>query len=363
MSACIIDVIGRVVSHLRFAAGVFVLATGLLMGSAGGAVAVAQPDSSGSTANGAGTKQDKKAGADTKQDKKAGADTKQDKKAGADTKQDKKAGADTKQDKKAGADTKQDKKAGAGTKQDKKAGADTKQDKKAGAGTKQDKKAGTDTKHDKKAGAGTKQDKKDSGVVAPVPDQVAPVPNVVAPVPDLIASIPNLIAPVSDVIAPVQDMLTSVAGAVVPATQLQSDLSSFSLGIAGAEPVENGLEGIDGSRLSATAGASIFGAMSEAGRASSLPGMAPPAPNGAIPMGVRSFPPHALDDLPVAVSLAALAAVALPAVGGLVIFNLAVVRVGYRQAKADFALQTAGIARFARRGAGQGAASRRRSSP
>ena len=47
-----IDVIvaGRVVSHLRFAAGVCVLAAGLLMGSAGGAVAVADPDSSGSAA-------------------------------------------------------------------------------------------------------------------------------------------------------------------------------------------------------------------------------------------------------------------------------------------------------------------------
>ena len=36
-------------SHLRFAAGVCVLAAGLLMGGAGGAVAVADPDSSGST--------------------------------------------------------------------------------------------------------------------------------------------------------------------------------------------------------------------------------------------------------------------------------------------------------------------------
>jgi hypothetical protein len=91
--------------------------------------------------------------------------------------------------------------------------------------------------------------------------------------------------------------------------------------------------------------------------------MAPPASNGAIPMGVRSFLRHALPDLPVAVSLAALVAVALPAVGLLVILTLAGVRVGYRQDKADFALRTAGIARFARRRAGQGAASRRRSSP
>ena len=51
-----IDVIvaGRVVSHLRFAAGVCVLAAGLLMGSAGGAVAVADPDSSNSAADGDG---------------------------------------------------------------------------------------------------------------------------------------------------------------------------------------------------------------------------------------------------------------------------------------------------------------------
>ena len=51
-----IDVIvaGRLVSHLRLAAGVCVLAAGLLMGSAGGAVAVADTDSSGSAAPGDG---------------------------------------------------------------------------------------------------------------------------------------------------------------------------------------------------------------------------------------------------------------------------------------------------------------------
>ena len=187
----------------------------------------------------------------------------------------------------------------------------------------------------------------------------------------------------------VQNMLTSVFGAIVPLTQLQSDLYSFLSGLAGVVPAENGLGGIDGAGLSATAGASvasqlrlvlllsgvpgvpvagntgaatrggifasIFGAMSEAGRASSLPGMAPPAPNSAIPMGVRSFLRHALHDLPVAVSpvavsMAALAAVALPGVGGLVILTLAGVRIGYRQSKAGFVLRTAGFARFARPG-------------
>ena len=64
-------------------------------------------------------------------------------------------------------------------------------------------------------------------------------------------------------------------------------------------------------------------------------------------MGVRSFLRHAVSDLPVGVSVAALAAVALPGVGGLVILTLAGVRIGYRQAKAGFVLRTAGIARFA----------------
>ena len=51
-----IDVIvaGRLVSHVRLAAGVCVLAAGLLMGSAGGAVAVADTDSSGSAVPGDG---------------------------------------------------------------------------------------------------------------------------------------------------------------------------------------------------------------------------------------------------------------------------------------------------------------------
>ena len=379
-------VAGRVVSHLRFAAGVCVLAAGLLMGSAGGAVAVADPDPSSSAAPGNGGTKASGQGSTTASSP-------------------------------VGNVTGTLRKTIQGVTSTLGSGRQRGQQPSTGAKSPKKEPGGTDTEDE--------DEKKDSGLaaavpdlvaavpnlvaavpnvvapvpnlvapvpnlvapvpnlvgsvpdlvapvpdlvapvtnvvgsvpdlVAPVPDLVAAVPNVVAPVPNLVASIPNLVAPVSDVIAPVtnvvapvsdviapvQDMLTSVAGAVVPLTQLRSDLSSFLLGIAGVEPVENGLGGIDGAGLSATAGASIFGAMSEAGRASSLPGMAPPAPNGAIPMGVRSFLRHAPHDLPVAVSLAALAAVALPAVGGLVILTLAGVQVGYRQAKADFALRTA----------------------
>ena len=181
-------------------------------------------------------------------------------------------------------------------------------------------------------------------------------------------------------------MLASVFGAVVPLTQLQSDLYSFWLGLAQLGPVVDGSGGIDGDGRSAagdssvasqlrlvllvagfpgvplagnTTGAStlggiaasifstmsqVFSTMSQVGPALSLPGTAPPAPNGAIAMGVRSFLRHAL---PLATSLWTLAAVALPGFGGLVILTLVGVRIGYRQAKAGFLLRTAGIARFA----------------
>ena len=81
-----------------------------------------------------------------------------------------------------------------------------------------------------------------------------------------------------------------------------------------------------------------------------MPGMAPPAPNGAVPTGMQSFIRHALNHAPLAISLWALAAVVLPGVGGLVLLTLFGVRIGYRQAKAGFALQTEGIASFARPG-------------
>ena len=209
----------------------------------------------------------------------------------------------------------------------------------------------------------------------------------VAPVPIAVAPVPNLVAPVSEVIALIQDMLTSVAGAVVPLTQLQSALYSFLLGIAGVQPVVAGLGGVAGAGLSPAAGASVasqwplvlplagipgvplagnaatgvatlggiaastFGAMTQVGRASSLPGMAPPAPNGAFSMGVESFFRHGFGAVLLPVSLWALATGALPGAGGLVILTAAGVRVGYRQAKAGFALRIAGIAGFARPGA------------
>ena len=169
-------------------------------------------------------------------------------------------------------------------------------------------------------------------VVAPVTDAVAPVTDVLAPltevsrrslmrsapVTDVVAPVTNVLTPVSDVIAPGQYMPTSVAGAVVPLTQPPSDLSSFLLGIAGVAPVEDGSGGIHGPGLAAAAGGSgaspvplvlplagvsgvpVAGNATRVatldvillGRVSALSGMAPQAPNGAFPMGAESFFPQ-----------------------------------------------------------------------
>jgi hypothetical protein len=242
----------------------------------------------------------------------------------------------------------------------------------------------------------------DPNVVAPVPNVVAPVPNVVAPVPpnvvgsltSLVASVPNevvalitnvvaqvpgLVAAGSDVIAALVDMLTTVARGVVP--QLQSDLS-YLLGGAGAPPAVNvlsTLRGIDAGRATAaassvlaapplaflygdaprmpfagnaTAVASLGGiAMTHMGRDSSLVGTATLAPpNGASVIGPRLPFGMTFGEILVVASLAALAAVAMPGISGLAVSTAAGVGVGYRQAKADFALRTEGVARFARRG-------------
>ena len=218
-----------------------------------------------------------------------------------------------------------------------------------------------------------------------------------ASVTNAVAPAPNLVAPVSDVIALIQDMLTSVAGAVVPVTQLQSELAFFLFGITGVDPVVDARGRIDSAalsgavhawvaselpRLRAFAGipgmpvadiatgvaplggiaASTFAAMTQVGEASSLPALAqsffrpasselpltgtgslsgPAAPSGVAGLTILD----ATVVLPI--SLAALAALALPGTGGLTILTAAGVGVGYRQAKAGSAVRTAGIARFA----------------
>jgi len=245
--------------------------------------------------------------------------------------------------------------------------------------------------------------------VAPVSVAVPLVPNEVAPVSTALPPVPDVVGPVSDVNVLVQDMLTSVTGAVVPLTQLQSDLYSFLLGIArgasvsdvsalvqdmlhsvveavvllaqapadlssflldiaGVQSVVGGVGGIHRPVLSAPADASVASRLplglppagvsgvpvtGEAtgvatlvalGRASAMSGMAPLAPDTAPPISAGSSFRHVLGEILVPVSLWALAVAALPGLGGLVMLFATGTRLGYRQAKAGFALRAAGIA-------------------
>ena len=227
-----------------------------------------------------------------------------------------------------------------------------------------------------------------------IQDLLTPVVGAVVPLTQLQSDLYSFLLD-PDLIALVQDLLTPAVGAVVP-TPLQSEFYSFLLGIAGMEPAA-GLGGLAGAgrspaadawvgpqwrrvlSLAAIGGGTVASKATGDGTlgeiAASIFGATTPplAPNGAISTGTPSFFRHA-DQLllpgsvsvlaPVAlpgaaglsilaaagvlpISLAALAALALPGVGGLVILTGAGVRVGYRQAKAGFAVRTAGIARFA----------------
>jgi hypothetical protein len=221
---------------------------------------------------------------------------------------------------------------------------------------------------------------------AAVPAPVAAVPPLVpgpaTPVASVVAPVPVVIAPVTDVVAALSEMLTSVAGVVVSFTQPQADLFAL-LGFAGVDPALGGVGGHAGRGLSTAAGASVldpmvsplqmvlprsaFPAIPSAGDAtedaglagittmlasqeSSLPAQAPPMPDGVIPVGVQEFFQQVVEEVKRSPGLAVLAAAALPGLGGLLVVTAAGIRLGYRQAKAGFALHAAGIARFARSG-------------
>jgi hypothetical protein len=228
-----------------------------------------------------------------------------------------------------------------------------------------------------------------STMVEPVPAAVAQTPNIVDPVSNMAARVstvvPVLFATSSDVIAAVENMLTSAAGAVRAFTQQQADLFSL-LGIARVGPVaagagghhhgvgqsvvadasvpfappmvlqspivppQTGIPGVTWDS-NATAVAPIGGiATTRLGHELPLTEQERPARDVIVPMGVGEFVQQAFDELRRSPALAALVAAALPGLGGLLVVTGAGMRLGYRQAKAELALRTAGVTRFARSG-------------
>ncbi len=208
-----------------------------------------------------------------------------------------------------------------------------------------------------------------------ITNAVAAVANVALTVPGVVASLPTSATPVADVITLVQEMLTSVTNVVVQLLQVPSDLASLLLGmtpVTAAATVRGGVGAAAGAPLLATpasqrldvpptflfggarlpaniAPLATVGDIATTGLPHELPvsGIASPAQNVVEKTGLGSFLEHTVSAILVPASLSALAAVALPGVGGLLIICVVGMRFGYRQAKALLEVRRAGIACFA----------------
>lgn len=188
----------------------------------------------------------------------------------------------------------------------------------------------------------------------------------------VVAAVPVVGVPASDVIGGMQDVFTSVVGSVGDVTSSPPSLPAL-MGVGSRNPVD------------AAAGAHAVGHPSAAGapvlvapRVSQSSGVlltlpiadgrgVPDATAGVAALGFSgqaslprkvaspagafgSFLGQAFREIAAHLSLAALAAAALPGVGGLLIATAAGVRIGYRQAKANFVLRASNLARFTRQG-------------
>jgi hypothetical protein len=218
--------------------------------------------------------------------------------------------------------------------------------------------------------------------VRPLTNAVTTVAGAALAMPGVFAALPGSEDPLGDVITSLQTMLVTVNDAVAPLAQVPSDL--YSLMVAGMAAATVETVGVtSGPGLSAAAGAGLtlpttpfagsilpvspvggmpllgdvlapatLGGIAAAGLSAdvSLSGTAPLAVDGAGPAGALSFLEHTVKAVLAPASLTALAAFALPGIGGLLIICAAGMRLGYRQAKAALAVRTTGISRFARQG-------------
>lgn len=196
--------------------------------------------------------------------------------------------------------------------------------------------------------------------------------------PALLASLPTSTNPVGDVLATVQSVLTSVGESVTTISEIPGDLSTL-LGFPPSTAPTATIGGTAGALRTApapataspidllpamlaqapavTSGGSAAGGVTAppafagtvaAGLSQELANTAPLSLHGVSSAGsTASVLERAVSKMLVPVSIAALAALALPGVGGLLVVSALGVRIGYRQAKANFVLQASGISRFA----------------
>jgi hypothetical protein len=218
-----------------------------------------------------------------------------------------------------------------------------------------------------------------SKVAEPIANAVVTVMMVAQSVPGLLAALPTSQTPIADVITSLQIMLTTVGDAFVPlVTQVPSDLfallvipteapaatgvigrshalGSFTTVVAPGPPSPLPPQAIP---IPALTGIPSLGdgaapvsvadvEMASLSRDFAISGAQTLAPESASPGDVKSFLEHTIDAIRVPASLSALAALALPGLAGLLIACAAGMRVGYRQAKAAMTARKSGIARFA----------------
>ena len=215
-------------------------------------------------------------------------------------------------------------------------------------------------------------------VAATVGNTVAAVLNStqqsVSAVPALLIGLPTSSTPVTDVISTLEFMLTSVNTSVNTIAALPGELTAL-MDVTAQPGVVAGfvpetrpsvpLAPVDLPSLmlpQQLVETSPWTAPAlTAAEAPALPAVASTlsrriAPLPDAPLGVsgltasgapESFLDRAVSTLLVPISIAALAAVALPGVGGLLVICALGIRIGYRQAKAGWAVHVAGIGRFA----------------
>lgn len=217
-----------------------------------------------------------------------------------------------------------------------------------------------------------------STVVKPMSKATATVLGAMASVPGVVATLPASETPVTDVITTMETMLTTVmTDAVLPLVSVPSDLYTLlattqaetpttiigdgaSLVVAPVAAADAPLlppvmqawpQVVPNSDVSAAHSDVLTLAAGEIALAGlseelSISGTAPVATESTT-TGVLPVLEHAVAALLVPVSLSTLAALAIPGVAGLLIVCAAGIRIGYRQAKAGLMLRASGIARFA----------------
>jgi len=216
-----------------------------------------------------------------------------------------------------------------------------------------------------------------STVLKPVTNSAATVTNVLLSVPAVTLSLPSSQTPDADVTTLITEMLTSVNDVAVSLVHLPTDFASMFIpyaldatsptvpvGAATSDAVPAVIAGPAAAQPSPHSAsvpvwaAPMLGnnpepttvpavATTLLSHEVSIPTTAPPATKVPDQSGLLPFLEHTLGEVLAPLSLMALIAVVVPGVCGLLLISGAGVRIGYRQAKAGLALRASGIARFA----------------